>query len=186
MAGRSVLVVGCGPIGLLTMIWVQKAGAACVIGADPLARRRAAALALGARAALDPSGEDWQQKMIDATGSAEADVTIDAVGSAAAFNLAVASTGPGGTVVAIGGWRPVPLDLDRLMHLELRVQGSFGFVAPEFEESCALLEQGGFNPDHVITDILPLSEGPAVFADLVAGRRPESIKIVLTPNPDLG
>lgn len=182
LAGQSVLVVGCGPIGLLIAVWAMQAGARHVVSADLLPIRRSAAIALGTTTALNPAAEGWKEELAEATGKPAVDVAIDAVGAAAAFQTALEALRPGGTAVAVGGWRPIPLDIDRLMHLELRVHGSFGCFVPEFEESCVFLEQKCFDPDHVISDVLPLSEGVAVFADLVAGTRPDMIKPVLVPD----
>lgn len=181
LGGRSVLIVGGGPIGLLTLVSVLQSGVACAMTADLVPKRRAAALALGANAALDTSQENWKQQLAEVVGAAEADVAVDAVGTPDAFQLAVSAVGPAGTVVAIGGWRPVPLDLDRLMHLELEVKGTFGFISEEFDEAKLWLEEKRFDVDRIVTDVLPLSEGPAVFEDLLAGRRPDTIKPVLVP-----
>lgn len=182
LRGQSVLIIGSGSIGLLTLVAALQSGAACVVTADLIPKRRATARALGAAAALDPTDDGWKQHLAGVVGSPAVDVAVDAVGTPDAFELAVAGVGPAGTVVAIGGWRPVPLDLDRLMHLELEVKGTFGFISKEFDESLRWLEERRFDVDQVITDVLPLSQGPTVFADLVAGRRPETIKSVLIPD----
>jgi threonine dehydrogenase-like Zn-dependent dehydrogenase len=177
-----VLITGSGPIGLLTLVACLQANPRVVVTADLVPKRRAAAIALGADAALDPTEEGWREKLAEVVGKEEVDVSVDAVGTPAAFQQAVSLVGPGGTVIAIGGWCDVPLDLDRLMHLEIHVKGSFGFTPVEFEEGLLWLEESRFDADQVITDVLPLAEeGATVFVELTQHRRPESIKVVLIP-----
>lgn len=182
LSGRSVLITGSGPIGLLTLVACLQANPRVVVTADLVPRRRAAAMALGADAALDPTVEGWREQLAEAVGKEEVDVTIDAVGTPVAFQQGLSVLRPGGTLVAIGGWSDVPLDLDLLMHLELEVTGSYGFLPAEFEEAMFWLEEGRFDPDEIITDVLPLVEvGESIFVELTQHRRPESIKVVLIP-----
>lgn len=53
----SVAVVGCGPIGLSAVQGARIAGATTIIAIDPIARRREAALKVGATHVLDPNVE---------------------------------------------------------------------------------------------------------------------------------
>ena len=52
--GDKVVVFGCGPIGLGMILWLVDRGVTDVIALDLAAERRERAMALGARAALDP------------------------------------------------------------------------------------------------------------------------------------
>src|SRR5207245_1199223 len=53
-SGETVLVIGCGPVGLL-LLMVSKLAGARVFTSDPMAERRAKSLQLGASEAFDPS-----------------------------------------------------------------------------------------------------------------------------------
>ena len=179
LSGRSVLIAGSGPIGLLTLVAVQHAGARTVVTTDVIPKRRATAIALGAEAALDPAAEDWRQQLAEVVGTEEVDVAFDAVGIPDTFQQALDSVRPGGTVVAIGGWRSVSLDLSRVVTRELQLQGTFNFTPAEFDEARQWLEGGRLDPHCLVTDVHPLAEGAAVFAKLTQ-HRSGATKVVLT------
>jgi L-iditol 2-dehydrogenase len=91
----SAAVAGCGPIGLLLIQVLRAAGAGRVVAFDPLAHRRAAALRLGADAALEPAAG----RLLE---SGEVDVAFEMAGTDEAVGLAMSVARPGGRVV-LGG-----------------------------------------------------------------------------------
>lgn len=119
--GDAVAVSGLGAIGLMAVQLVRLAGAALVIGIDPLARRRAIAEALGADLTLDPTAVDAGLEIKRATERRGADVIIEYSGSVAAMQAALRGVAYGGTVVA--GAFPPPygpgLDLGAEAHLNV-------------------------------------------------------------------
>jgi threonine dehydrogenase-like Zn-dependent dehydrogenase len=97
--GDVVAVFGLGAIGLMVVQLARIAGAALVVGVDPLLRRRQAAEALGAGAALDPTeapAGDVIKKTIAGSG---ADICIDFSGHRDALQQALKAVALGGTVV---------------------------------------------------------------------------------------
>lgn len=185
LRGQAVLIAGCGPIGLLTLIAARRAGARTVVMTDVIARRLETARALGADAALNPSDERWRDALVDVVGSArgEVDVAFDAVGIPATFGQAQSVLRPGGLLVAVGGWRSVELNLAPLVAREITIRGTFNFTLEEFEQARCLLADGVFDPQCLITDTQPLANGAQVFAAL-AESQAESIKVVLSVRED--
>ena len=93
-SGERVAVVGCGPIGLLQIQVATVGDPAAILAVEPLAHRRAAALAAGATQAVDA---------VDVDGAdGDYDVVYDASGSPGAVSAAVDLCRPGGTVVLLG------------------------------------------------------------------------------------
>ncbi|MBN2310513.1 MAG: zinc-binding dehydrogenase [Candidatus Hydrogenedentes bacterium] len=89
--GRRVGVFGLGPAGLLFVQLARAAGAAEVIGFDPLDARRELAARLGATRALDPAGEE--ARTLPPRGQAGClDTAFDCVGSPAAVHRAMELT----------------------------------------------------------------------------------------------
>jgi 2-desacetyl-2-hydroxyethyl bacteriochlorophyllide A dehydrogenase len=171
LAGRRVLVAGCGPIGLLIVAAARNAGAASIVAGDVIAPRRDAALKLGATATFDP--------LVNKPGS-DFDAAFDAVGIAATFEQALFALHAGGMLVAVGGWRTAPLDLTRLVAREIEIRGSFNFKREEFHEACTWLAERRIDAAVVLTAVHPLADGARVFADLT-GNPGDSIKTVLRP-----
>ncbi len=178
VTGRVALVAGSGPIGLLALVALRQAGARAIMMTEPLAQRRAIAAQLGATAALDPASEGWRQELAAAGGRLDVDVAVDAAGIAATFGQCIEMTRKGGTVVALGGWKTVPVDLTRVVARELRIVGSFNFTPAEFAEARGWLAEERFDPHLLVTGVYPLADGAAVFADLAA-QRMAGIKTVL-------
>ena len=104
--GETVLVVGCGGVGLAAINAAKIAGAGKVIAADPLPEKRALAETLGATHTIDALADDAAKQII-ALSDGGVDWGIEAVGRQASADLAVASLRRGGTAVILG---MMPLD----------------------------------------------------------------------------
>ncbi len=104
--GETVVVVGCGGVGLAAINAARIAGAGMVIAADPLAEKRELAKVLGATHTVDALAEDAAKQIIGLTGGG-AHYAIEAVGRQASADLAVASLRRGGTAIILG---MMPLD----------------------------------------------------------------------------
>lgn len=104
--GESVLVVGCGGVGLATVNAAKIAGAGKIIAADPLPEKRGLAEALGATHTVDALADGVVSEIM-AISNGGVDWGIEAVGRQSAADLAIASLRRGGTAVVLG---MMPLD----------------------------------------------------------------------------
>jgi threonine dehydrogenase-like Zn-dependent dehydrogenase len=198
VAGRRVAVTGAGVIGLLTALFARAHGAASVVVLDPTPQRRAVARALGLDT-LDPdAGEDpavvLKTAWPHAVGDRGADVVFQCRGQASALHLALRLLRPQGTVIDLafypGGADEVRLG-EEFHHNGLAVRcAQIGRVprglASTWDrerlsaETIHLLRRDG--PEihkHLITTVVPFDEGPALLADLAAGRR-DAVQAVIT------
>jgi L-iditol 2-dehydrogenase len=98
--GSSVIVVGCGPIGLLLVQAARAAGASAVVAVEPLAHRRDAARRYGADVALRPDEAD--QASLSSLIGEGVDVAFEAAGTDDALHVSLMATRPGGRVVELG------------------------------------------------------------------------------------
>lgn len=98
--GETVLVTGCGGVGLNVVQAAVLAGAAVVIAADVVPGKLEMARSLGATHALD-AGDDLAARVreIESTG---VDHAFDVTGASAVLPQAMAATRPGGTTVLVG------------------------------------------------------------------------------------
>jgi len=110
--GDHVAVVGLGAIGLLLVQLARLAGAARVTASDPVAERRALALALGADTVLDPLAADGGVgAALKRAHGAGADVAVETSGHTAGLQDAIAAARLGGTVVTVGFYQGGAPDL---------------------------------------------------------------------------
>ena len=174
VAGRSVVVIGAGPIGLLTMLAARLKGASETTMVDIAAAPLAFASRLGADRVIDLSADPDGLKAGPAP-----DVVIEASGSPAALNSAITAVRRGGRVVLLGSLPggAIPAPVNPVMAKELDLVGSFRFDR-EFAEAVGLIADGSIDVNSIVTATRPLAEVNEAFA--LAFDRSRSVKVVLT------
>lgn len=124
--GDTVVVVGCGPVGLSAIQGARIAGAARILGVDPSATRRAAAERLGATDIAAP-GEVGPGRLPDGIDEGGFDLGIDAVAHPETIRATWDLVRRGGRVVIVGAGRdePVAFTPQELFHDEKTLRGSY-------------------------------------------------------------
>lgn len=94
-------VIGCGPVGLMTIIAAKHLGAEIVFAIDLIPERLAMAKQFGA-IPLNPSVTDVKEEIFNNTHGRGADAVMEVVGSSASLKLAIDCIRPGGTISSVG------------------------------------------------------------------------------------
>jgi len=179
-AGDTVLVIGAGTIGLFILQGARLQGAAKVIAVDIDEFRLGVARKLGADTLINPRKSDLKKAVLELTKGKGADVAWEAVGYAKTFANAVSVTKLGGCVVAVGNLeKKAEFDLQELVARELTFTGSYA-SSGEFRQCIDLVASGRINVEPLISDVLPLEEGPHAFERLLKAEE-NLLKIVLEP-----
>ncbi len=176
--GATVLVIGGGIMGLLTLALARARGAATAILSDPLAGRRELAGRLGAGVLVDPAREDLREVVARVTGGRGVDVACEAVGKPELVGQAVTLTRPRGIVQLVGVNPPgsrLPADLFDLHFRELTLLGAYG-RGTAFRRAMAFLAK--LRVAELITARFPLARIAEAFAHATAGH---GIKTAVTP-----
>ncbi len=178
--GETVFVMGAGPVGLMTLLWLKKEGAARVIVSDPAGARRELAGRLGADELLDPTGKTLIDLVVAAAGD-RPKLVFDCVGVEGTLEQAMEVTAPFGQVVVVG----VCLREDRLHPLvgidkQLNLQFVLGYTRPEFAEALESLGDGSIAAGPMVTRTIGIEEMPAAFEAL---GDPHDCKVVVTFPP---
>jgi threonine 3-dehydrogenase len=179
--GRSVLVTGCGPIGLCAVGIARAAGASVVIATDTEPYRLDLARAMKADIALDAADPATRQTVMDATDGDGVDVVLEMSGAPAALDLALDLVTRGGRISLLGIFGgPVPVDLsDEVIMRGVRLHGIFGRrIYDTWERTQALLRSGALDVTPILTHRLDLADWRQAF-DLIASRH--AGKVVLIP-----
>jgi L-iditol 2-dehydrogenase len=180
-AGDVVVIVGAGPIGLLTLLAILDRGPGAVVVTDRSAHRLDAARELGATLAIDVGSTDPVTAVRDVTDGRGADVVFEAVGISATVGQSIAVARPGGQVTWIGNSAPVvELPMQEMVTRELTLRGSYAF-AGEFEEAVDAQASGRIDARRLIERRAPLDEAPALFRELGSGAL-DAVKVILVPN----
>lgn len=158
VTGRSALVVGCGPIGLLAVAVLKARGATHITAVDLHDRPLEIARELGADAVLKQPG-DAEILAIDA------DVVVESSGSHRGLDTAIRGAARGGTVAMVGllpsGAQPVQISLAIARELDLR--GSFRFN-DEIDEVIRALADGDLRIDAAISHVRSWEAAAEAFA----------------------
>jgi L-iditol 2-dehydrogenase len=186
----SLVVYGGGPIGLLFVDVLANSpadfpagGEHYIVLADPNPARLEAGAALGADVVIQvdrDGGEAARLCKTSRTGDGF-DVAIEATGSPAAWQDALASVRPGGLVQLFGGCPPgttVPLDTHRLHYSEITVKSAYHHRPATFERALTLLASGTLHPRLLLSAERPLAELEAALRSM---RRREALKVVIRP-----
>jgi len=179
VAGQSVAVLGCGPIGLMAVAIVNLAGAARIFATDVNPERLAMAKALGADEIID-AREDVAQHLKNATGGVGVDIVLEMSGAESAIRQGFDAVTNGGRVSLLGlPSRAITLDLaNEIIFKGVRVYGITGRKMFEtWYRTQALLAQG-LDLTPIVTHRFPMTRFDEAF-DLLAGGH--AGKVVLLP-----
>ena len=174
--GDTVVVVGCGPVGLMAVLCAANV-AGRLIAIDGVLGRRELAERLGAEAVLPEQAADFVAEATDGLG---ADVVIEAAGSPAGLDAALRLARGRGTVSVVGAhFEPdFPLDNGLMFERELTLRFSIGDPTMYGALLLDRLAAGTLDPTPVITHRLPLADAAEAYR-LFDMR--EATKVVLTP-----
>jgi L-iditol 2-dehydrogenase len=180
LTGKTVLIVGSGTIGLLTMAIVKMRNPAKIFISDLSDIRLGVARQMGADCAINPSASDIAALVRNETGGVGVDVAFEAVGAAPTVQQAMACLRVGGTAVWIGNSaKMINLNMQEIVTRELRVAGSFLYSFKEFGDVAELLNGGKLNVEPMISLRAPMMEkGVELFAKLAKDPGP-LIKVIL-------
>ncbi len=186
----EIVVYGGGPIGLLFVDVLANSpadfparGEHHIVLADPNLSRLEVGKVIGADMTVQvdrDGGEAARLSRLSRTGDGF-DVAIEATGSPAAWQDALASVRPGGLVQLFGGCPPgtnVSLDTHRLHYSEITVKSAYHHRPATFQRALDLLADGSLHPQALLSAERPLAE---LEDALRAMRRREALKVVIRP-----
>ncbi len=179
--GSSVVVLGCGAVGLNALQGAKLAGAATIIAVDINSEKRAIARDFGATHTLDARDTNAVGAVLDLTQGRGADYVLEAAGNANVFAVAVEMARPGGDVVWLG---KVNVDAEvsfrwgTLMGERRMVRSSYGNGRPVRDFPWLVDEYlaGRLKLDELITRRIALEDINDGFAMLARG---EGIRTVV-------
>ena len=178
--GETVLIAGCGPIGL-QLLMVAKLEGAKLYTSDPMPERRAKSLSLGAVESFDPSGGKLVQEVKARTDGRGADAVLVAVAHPSVVGEALAAARPGGRVLLFAANDPVTkieFPASEIGIDEKEILGSYS-AAVDIQDSAADLVLNKKLPVmEIVTHRFPLDK---IQEGLELAARPtaESLKILI-------
>ena len=182
VAGQTVLVTGCGPIGLMSIAVAKACGSSIVFATETNEQRRAMAEIMGADVVLNPSTENAVAKILAETDGTGVDALLEMSGNPTAIQQGFKALRAGGRASLLGiPTENVPLDLvNDVIFKGATVQGIYGRRMYEtWVEMTALLKAGRLNLEPLFGEQAPLDKFESAFSLLQGGL---AGKILLYPN----
>jgi (R,R)-butanediol dehydrogenase/meso-butanediol dehydrogenase/diacetyl reductase len=172
---KLAVVLGAGPIGLLTALVAQARGIPQVIISDVLTTRKQFAETLGLRAV--EAGENLRQLVMELSGQNGADLLFECAGhpsSALEMSGLVRSRG---VIVNLGVFKkPVPVDMQAINFKEIEVLGSRVYERKDFETAIGLATN--LPLERIVTHAYSLHDVSAAFEQFRSG---EVCKVLILP-----
>jgi threonine 3-dehydrogenase len=179
--GKTVLVLGCGAIGLFALLGAHALGATAVYGVELIAERAQRAIDLGMRRVFHPDRDDFITEILAETGGYGVDVIVECAGSEPLFARSFACLRKRGQVQLLGLLKyPVTLNfIPNVIFKEATLRGFHGRTMFETWDLCeSLLVSGRVEILPLITHRLKLEEYETAFELLLSG---DACKIIMTP-----
>ena len=178
--GDTVIVIGCGAVGLSAVQGARLAGAGQIIAVDLDDQKLALAGKVGATLRVNARNEDAVAVAKAQTGGRGADVVLEAAGSPLGFRIAVEAVRPGGEVVWLGKTdveHEVAFRWGSLMAEKRIRRSSYGGARPtrDFPLLARAYLDGRLFLDELITRHIALAEINEGFAALQAGAAIRSV-----------
>jgi len=176
----TAVVIGAGTIGLFILQAAKLRGARRVVACDISDFRLDLARQVGADECINSSKESLKETIGELTDGRGADIVFEAVGYTETFREAVAITRTGGSVVAVGNLaKETQFNLQELVSRELTFTGSYA-SSGEFRTCIDLIASGRINVGPLVSEVLPLKDGPSAFKRLLEAKE-NLLKIVVEP-----
>jgi S-(hydroxymethyl)glutathione dehydrogenase/alcohol dehydrogenase len=175
-AGASVLVIGCGGVGLNVVQGARLAGAGTIIACDLLDNKLEYARSFGATHTINAKTEGTLARVRDLTGGLGVDYAFDAIGGDKTAALAVDAVAPRGHAVLVGipaASVTAPIPLMQIVYGEKRISGTYyGSINPavDFGVLADLAMAKRINLDDLISRTYTFDEINEGFRLLTSGQ----------------
>jgi len=181
--GDIAVVLGAGPIGMLTVLAALAGGCSHVIVTDIRQPKLDLAASLGPITPVNVEKEDLVEVVMKITDGWGADIVFEASGNAKAAEGVFDPLCPGGRVVFIGlPGKPIAFDVSAASIKEARTEGVFRY-AHVYPRAIALMGSGKLNIRPLITDRFMFPDSIKAF-EYAAHMPPSSVKVQIAMSPN--
>lgn len=183
--GKTITIVGCGPVGALAIPVARAAGVKTLIAVEPNEYRAKLALKLGADVVVNPFKEDPIEVVKQLTDGQGVDIVAEMSGNPIALRQALKYVKPGGRISLLGlASEEITLDIaNDVIFKGITIKGIVGRRLFEtWYQVKGILESKDFNIKPAVTHRYKLEEFEEAFALMEKGN---SGKIALYPDDEI-
>jgi threonine 3-dehydrogenase len=179
VAGMNVVIAGCGPIGLMTIMAARALGANTIVATDRNTMRLGEAAKCGANFCINVDVGDLKTEILHALPNGP-DVFLDFSAAAESIQTASDVVAGGGEIRLIGSPAgTIELNIERWLHRGLTVRGLHGRrLFATWVHAMRLVKDRRVDLKPLISHVLPLKEARYGFGEALAGR---TLKVLIDP-----
>jgi L-idonate 5-dehydrogenase len=173
LAGKRVMVTGCGPIGCLAIAAARVHGAQEIVATDVSDFTLSLARKMGADIVTNVSQKPEQ---LDAykLNKGQCDVLIEASGNEQALRTGLECLRPRSTLIQLGLGGDISIPQNMIVSKEIEIRGSFRFHE-EFALAVDLINRRRVDLKPLLTGVMPIDEATAAFE--LASDRSKAMKV---------
>jgi threonine dehydrogenase-like Zn-dependent dehydrogenase len=184
--GSSLVVQGCGPVGLAAVLVAKSLGAGFIVVVDRIASRLAMARTLGATDSLlaSPAQEssERREKILTLIGGRGADIAIEATGAISAFSEGISLLAPGGRYLLVGLWaglETAQIDPHHILRKNLRVIGSAYAAFQHYQRAIEIVQRHSRELPlaQIVTGLFRLGDVLNAFEAMEQGRAGKAVLV---------
>jgi len=178
--GKTVLVLGAGPIGNLVAQCAHGLGASSVMITDLSDFRLQIARDCGIEHTVLAGRQNLDEAISKIFGENRSDLIMECVGAQSTISDAVSSARKGSTIVVVGvfGEKPV-VDVGLIQDRELSLVGTLMYQRKDYEKAIDLISKNHINVDKLITDKYPFTKYSDAYS-YIDGAKDKAMKIMIT------
>ncbi len=149
--GDTAVVLGAGPIGLLTMQVLKAGGAARVIVSEPAPARAESSRVLGADVVLNPLEEDVVERVLEISGGPGVPVAFDAAAAKPTFQQGLQMVRRGGQLLVVSmAWEDVDLRTVDWIGREVEMKAAYGSQPIDWQTGLNLMSRGQLSSESMV------------------------------------
>jgi L-idonate 5-dehydrogenase len=176
LVGKTVLITGCGPIGIMTILAARRAGATKIIATD-LSEFTLEKATLAGADVIHNVATNLESLSSLNVGKGQVDVHFECSGSETALRCGVAALRPNGCLIQLGLGGDMSIPMQALTAKEITLKGSFRFHE-EFLTAVQMMQKGLIDVRPFVTHSFPLERVHEAFD--AAMNRETALKVQIT------
>ena len=178
--GESVAILGCGTIGMMTLISAKVGGPGKIIITDISSFKRKTALGRGADMAIDPAQQDPVKEVLAATQGLGVDAVFVAVPLDTVLRQGLQMCRRRGRVVIIAAFHgESAFDTRQILGYERSVMGTSMYTRDDYKLAMELWKNGSIEIQPLITQRISLDQAPQIVSAIADGTMGDDIKTVI-------
>lgn len=180
VAGKTCVVLGAGPVGLLVLALLKLKGADILFVTEPVAERREFARRMGAQWVFDPADKEQIHKHNRQIGSYGPDIIFEAAGEPESYQMAIDLIRPAGLICYFGIYPAgrMGIDFTPARRKEITMVFVRRSLPKNYPDAIALVQQNQVDLTPMVSHVFPLSKIAEAF-NITAQKQDGAVKVVL-------